>query len=225
MEAPTFLGMILPDIPVYVSYSWLAILFLIFISLIIRSKLSLIPAGIQNFMEVIMEFLMGQAQASIGSKYARTFIPLLGTLFLYILTCNLFGLIPGFDSPTGNLNTNAAMAVPVFFLYHFYGFKVHGIRYLEHFLGPIRSIYAIPFMAFMFIVEWISHIARPITLSVRLFGNMMSKHLLLGVLGVLTPLLVPTLVLILGTAVSFIQAYIFMILTAAYIGGAVEEHH
>lgn len=225
MEAPTFLGMIIPSVPPYVSYSWLAIAFLIFISLIIRGRLSLIPSGIQNFMEVIIEFLMSQARDAVGSKYARTFIPLLGTLFLYILTCNLFGLIPGFESPTGNLNTNAAMAVPVFFIYQFYGFKVHGVRYLEHFLGPIRSIYAIPFMAFMFIVEWISHFARPVTLSVRLFGNMMSKHLLLMVLGVLTPLLVPTLVLILGTAVSFIQAYIFMILTAAYIGGAVEEHH
>lgn len=225
MEAPTFLGMLIPSVPAYVSYSWLAMAFLILVSLIIRGKISLIPSGLQNFMELIIDFLYGQSRANIGSKFAEKFLPLLGTLFLYILVCNLFGLIPGFESPTGNLNTNAAMAVPVFFIYQFYGFKVHGLKYLEHFLGPIRSIYAIPFMAFMFIVEWISHLARPVTLSVRLFGNMMSKHLLLMVLGVLTPLLVPTLVLLLGTAVSFIQAYIFMILTAAYIGGAVEEHH
>lgn len=224
MEASTFLGMLIPSVPPYVSYSWLAIVFLILIALIVRARLSLIPSGLQNFMEFIMEFIITQARDAVGPK-SKTFIPLLGTLFLYILTCNLFGLIPGFESPTGNLNTNASLAVPVFFIYQFYGFKVHGIKYLGFFLGPIRNIYAIPFMLFMFIVEWISHLARPITLSVRLFGNMMSKHLLLMVLGVLTPLLVPTLVLILGTAVSLIQAYIFMILTAAYIGGAVEEHH
>jgi F-type H+-transporting ATPase subunit a len=119
----------------------------------------------------------------------------------------------------------ASMAVPVFLLYQFYGVKVHGFGYIKHFLGPIRSVAAIPFMLFMFCLEVIGHIVRPITLSVRLFGNMMAKHLLLIILGILTPWIIPVAILGLGTLISFIQAYVFMLLTALYLAGAVEEAH
>lgn len=225
MGAPTFLEMVIPSVPSYVSYSWLAMGFIIVLALIVKNNIKMVPTGIQNLMEILFEFLRGQALNSIGHHWGDKFLPLLGTIFIYILVCNLFGLIPGFDSPTSNVNVTFSMAIPVFFIYQFMGFKVHGIRYLEHFLGPIRSIYAIPFMMFMFIVEWITHLARPLTLGVRLFGNMFGKHLLLMVLGFLAPLIVPVIFLSLGTLVSVLQAYVFMLLTAVYIAGAVEESH
>lgn len=225
MESPSILGAVLPKVPAYVSYSWLAMGVLIGTAAAVKSKLSLVPSGAQNVMEVFADFFKTTSESNIGHHYGEKFYPLLGTIFLYILTCNLFGLIPGFESPTSNINTTASMAVPVFLLYQFYGFKVHGIKYLKHFMGPIQSPAAIPFMIFMFFLEVISHLVRPITLSVRLFGNMMAKHLLLIILGLLAPVLIPTIILGLGTLISFIQAYVFMLLTTLYLAGAVEEGH
>jgi len=135
------------------------------------------------------------------------------------------GLIPGFACPTGNINTTASMAVPVFLLYQFYGVKVHGIKYINHFLGPIRSFYALPLMIFMFFIELIGHLVRPVTLSVRLFGNMVAKHIILVILAMLVPLFIPFFILALGTLVSLLQAYVFVLLTSLYLAGAVEEGH
>lgn len=225
MESPTILGAILKGVPSYVSYSWLAMGVLTGVALAVKNKLSLVPKGLQNVMEVFAEFFLSTAVNNIGHHYGEKFYPLLGTIFLYILTCNLFGLIPGFDSPTANINTTASMAVPVFLLYQFYGIKIHGIGYINHFLGPIRRPAAILFMIFMFFVEVIGHLVRPVTLSVRLFGNMMAKHLLLIILGILAPAIIPVAILGLGTLISFIQAYVFMLLTTLYLAGAVEEAH
>lgn len=225
MESPTILGAVIKGVPTYVSYSWLAMGVLTGVALAVKSKLNLIPKGIQNFMEVFAEFFLSSANNNIGHHYGEKFYPLLGTIFLYIATCNLFGLIPGFDSPTSNINTTASMALPVFLLYQFYGLKVHGAGYIKHFLGPIRSVAAIPFMIFMFFLEVIGHLVRPITLSVRLFGNMMAKHMLLNILGMLAPAIIPVAILGLGTLISFIQAYVFMLLTTLYLASAVEEAH
>lgn len=225
MEVPTFLHMVLPAVPPYVSYSWLAMTILIGVAFALRGKLSLVPSGLQNVMEVFADFFLTTAESNIGHHYGEKFYPLLGTIFLYIMTCNLFGLIPGFESPTSNINTTASMALPVFLTYIFWGFRVHGAAYIKHFLGPIQSAAAIPFMMFMFLLEVISHLARPITLSVRLFGNMVAKHILLIVLGLLAPAIIPVVILGLGTLISFIQAYVFMLLTTLYLAGAVEEAH
>lgn len=217
--------MVLPNVPPYVSYSWLAMGILIGVSLAVRNKLSLIPSGLQNVMEAFCEFFLSTSNDNIGHHYGDKFYPLLGTIFLYICVSNLFGLIPGFESPTSNINMTASMAVPVFLIYQFYGFKVHGAGYIKHFLGPIRSVVAIPFMIFMFFLELIGHFVRPITLSVRLFGNMVAKHILLLVLAILAPAIIPVAILGLGTLISFIQAYVFMLLTTLYLAGAVEEAH
>jgi len=225
VEVPTFLHMVLPTVPPYVSYSWLAMTILIGVAFALRGRLSIVPSGLQNVMEVFADFFLTTAESNIGHHYGEKFYPLLGTIFLYILTCNLFGLIPGFESPTSNINTTASMALPVFLTYIFWGFRVHGAGYIKHFLGPIQSAAAIPFMMFMFLLEVISHIARPITLSVRLFGNMVAKHILLIVLGLLAPAIIPVVILGLGTLISFIQAYVFMLLTTLYLAGAVEEAH
>lgn len=225
MESPTILHAVLPNIPPYVSYSWLAMIILIVLSLIVKNRLSLLPSGLQNFLEVFAEFLLNLARSNIGHHWGDKFYPLIGTLFLYILTCNFMGLIPGFEAPTSNINMTASMAVPVFLIYQFYGIKVHGIKYINHFLGPIRSIYALPLMIMMFFIEIIGHLVRPVTLSVRLFGNMMAKHTLMIILGILTPAFIPIAILGLGVLVSVVQAFVFTLLATLYLAGAVEEAH
>ncbi|MEW6115276.1 MAG: F0F1 ATP synthase subunit A [Nitrospirota bacterium] len=217
--------MLLPNIPPYVSYSWLAMIILIGAALAIRNRISLVPAGLQNFLETIAEFSLNLSNSTIGHHWGDKFYPLIGTLLLYIGLSNFMGLVPGFESPTSNINMTASMAVPVFLATHYYGIKVHGIKYLTHFLGPIRSLPALPLMILMFFIELIGHLVRPITLSVRLFGNMIAKHMILVILAILAPAVVPVVILGLGVLVSVIQAYVFILLTCLYLAGAVEEAH
>ncbi|MBF0472705.1 MAG: F0F1 ATP synthase subunit A [Nitrospirae bacterium] len=215
----------LPGIPAYVTYSWLAMIILVTAAVIVRTTMELIPRGFQNFIETLVEALYDLCEDNLGKHWAETLFPLIGTLGLYILLCNLMGLLPGFECPTANINTTASCAVPVFLLTHYYGLKVHKLSYFKHFVGPIRSVPAIPLMILMFIVEVIGHIARPLTLSVRLFGNMISKHLILGVLALLAPAIIPTAILGLGVLVSVVQAFVFVLLTILYLSGSVAESH
>lgn len=224
-DKPTILTALFPDIPSYVSYSWLAMILLISASLVVKSRLSLVPTGFQNVMEIFADFFMNLSRSNIGHHWGDKFYPFIGTIGLYILVCNFMGLIPGFDSPTGNINMTASVAVPVFLIYQFYGFKVNGIKYINHFLGPIRSIYALPLMILMFFIELIGHFVRPVTLSIRLFGNMMAKHMIVIILGMLAPAIIPIFILGLGVIVSVIQALVFSLLTTLYLAGAVEEAH
>ncbi|MDA8079421.1 MAG: F0F1 ATP synthase subunit A [Nitrospiraceae bacterium] len=212
-------------VPHYVSYAFVASLILIVISLIIRNSIKLVPTGAQNVMESIVEALLNLAEDNIGHHWARPLFPLIGTLALYIAVCNFMGLVPGLYSATSNINNNAAMAVPVFLATHVYGIRVHGLGYFKHFLGPVRSIYALPLMILMVVIEGLGHLVRPVTLSVRLFGNMAAKHIILLVLGSLAPWIVPTAILALGTLVSIIQAFVFTLLATLYLAGAVEEAH
>ncbi len=212
-------------IPPNVTHAFLASIILIVVALAIRSSISLVPKGIQNFIEVITEAMLKLVEENIGHHWGKTLFPFICTIFMFILICNLMGLIPGFTAATANVNTNAAMAVPVFLATHYYGIRVNGIKYVNHFLGPIRSIAALPLMILMFIVEFIGHIARPLTLTVRLFGNMTAKHILLLVLAILAPWIIPSLILALGLLVSVVQALVFALLSTLYLAGAVEEAH
>jgi F-type H+-transporting ATPase subunit a len=212
-------------LPHHVTYAFLATILLIVLSLVIRGSMQLVPRGVQNVIEVLAEAMLNLAEDSIGHGWGKKFFPLIGTIFLYIMLCNFMGLIPGFASPTSNINMTASMAVPVFLATHFFGLKIHKHKYILHFLGPMRSVAALPLMAMMFIVESISHLARPVTLSVRLFGNMIAKHYLLLILGILVPMIVPTVILGLGVLVSVVQALVFSLLTTLYLAGAVEEAH
>ncbi|MGQ9570111.1 MAG: F0F1 ATP synthase subunit A [Thermodesulfovibrionales bacterium] len=212
-------------IPHNVSHAILASIILIVIALVIRSSLRLVPKGFQNFIEVITEAMLKLVDENIGHHWGKTLFPLICTIFIFILLCNLMSLVPGFAAATADINTNAAMAVPVFLATHYYGIRVHGIKYINHFLGPVRSIAALPLMILMFIVEFIGHIARPLTLTVRLFGNMTAKHILLLVLAVLAPWIIPTAILALGVLVSVVQALVFALLSTLYLAGAVEEAH
>ncbi len=207
-------------LPHNVTYAILASVILITVALIIRGSMRMVPTGIQNFIETIVDVFLKMAEENIGHHWGKTLFPLIGTLFMYILLCNFMGLIPGFASPTSNINTNAAMAIPVFLATHYYGVKVHGFKYIKHFMGPIWWLSPL-----MFVIEFIGHMVRPVTLSVRLFGNMVAKHIILLVLAMLAPWIVPTLILALGTLVSFIQAFVFVLLTTLYLAGSVEEGH
>ncbi|MBF0464408.1 MAG: F0F1 ATP synthase subunit A [Nitrospirae bacterium] len=212
-------------VPPFVTYSWLAMIILITVAFIVRGSLKLVPVGTQNVAEGIVEALYDFCKDNINHHWVDSMFPMIGTLGLYILTCNLMGLIPGFEAPTSDINMTASCAIPVFLATHYFGLREHGGKYINQFLGPVRSIYAIPLMIMMFVIEFIGHLARPVTLSVRLFGNMLSKHIILSVLGLLAPAVIPIVFLGLGILVSVVQAFVFVLLTTLYFAGAVDESH
>lgn len=178
------------------------------------------PGPLQQSLEVIVEGILSLMKDMIGPGYRR-YLPLIGTLFFFILTGNLLGLFPGFLSPTSNLNVTAGCAVIVFFYYNYQGVRVHGVlKYLQHFAGP--SLLIAPML---FVIEVISHLARPMSLSVRLFGNIFAEELIITSLNSLFPFLVSLPVMALAIFASTIQAFIFIVLTMVYIGGAVEHAH
>jgi F-type H+-transporting ATPase subunit a len=212
-------------LPHNVSHAFLVSIILIGVALIVKSSLRLVPRGLQNFVEMVVEQILKLSDETIGHRWSRPIFPFICTIFVFILLANLMGLVPGFTAATANVNTNAAMAIPVFLFYQFMGFKLHGISYINHFLGPIRTLSGIPLMILMLPVEIIGHLVRPLTLTVRLFGNMTGKHILLLVLGIISPWIIPTVILGLGLLVSVVQALVFTLLTICYFAGAVEEAH
>ncbi len=204
---------------VIVCYTWFIMAMLAVLSWLATRRLTIIPGKLQNFMEVIIETIDGFLTDTMGQE-GRRFFPLVATLGIYILVSNLIGLIPGFESPTSNVNTNASMALSVFAITHIVGVRVHGVKYVKQFMGPIWWLTPL-----IMPIEIISHIARPLSLSVRLFGNIKGEDIVLAVILMLTPLLVPLPVFVLMIFTSFIQTIVFMILTMMYIAGAMEEAH
>lgn len=187
-----------------------------------KSPNPLIPPkklSFQNFFELVIQATINIMKDIIG-HHAEKHLPLIGSLFVFILFCNLLGLIPGFLPPTSNLYTNASCAIIVFVYYNYQGFKEHGIKYLKHFAGPL--VYLAPMM---FIIEVISHLFRPLSLMIRLYGNISGDHQVLNIFSGLVPLLVPVIFLILGLMVAFIQAFVFATLSTVYIGLAVSHEH
>jgi len=208
-------------LPAHVVMIILVALGLILVSLLIRRRLSVDnPGPLQQFLELIFEGVLGFMRDIIGPN-ARRFFPLIGSLFLYIWVSNLIGLVPGFMSPTSNINVTAGSAVIVFLYYNYQGFKAHGfVKYMAHFAGP--SLVIAPLL---FVIEIISHLARPFSLSVRLFGNIFAEELIIGSLNNIFPFLISLPVMALGLFASTVQAFIFIVLTMVYIGGAVEHAH
>ena len=151
---------------------------------------------------------------------ARKFLPLLGGSFLFIFFSNLLGVFPGFYPATQNLNSTLAMSLVIFFTYNYLGFKEHGAGYLKHFMGPV--LYLAPLMIF---IEVVSHLVRPASLSLRLFWNMFGDHLVLQIFSNLTPYIVPAIFIGLGVFVSFLQAFIFTILSSIYISLSTSHDH
>jgi F-type H+-transporting ATPase subunit a len=189
----------------------------------LQTPMDVVPSGrltLRNCFELFTEMILQFLDDIIGHR-GREFLPLIGTLGFFILFSNLLGLVPGFLPPTDNLNTTVACALVVFFATHYYGVKAHGFKYLKHFLGPV--LWLAPLFV---IIEVISHLARVLSLSMRLFGNIMADHMLLS-LTLLTPsllvLFLPPLAMFMGVFVSLIQTFIFMLLSMVYISLAIEE--
>jgi F-type H+-transporting ATPase subunit a len=217
-EGPLLLH--IPNMPEHVTYTWLAMAILIGLSLAARFTLKkTAPTGVQNLMETIVSGLENFVEEIMGPE-GKHYLPLIGSLFLFILVCNLQGLFPGFDSPTANINTTLALALVSFTATHYIGLRRHGLGYIKHFFGPMWVL-----APFMFIIEIISHIARVLSLSIRLFGNMIAKHVLLLVLFFLFPYFLQVPILGLGLLVSFVQAGVFALLTMLYLAGSIEEAH
>jgi len=204
---------------VVVTYSWFIMAMLALSSFLATRRMSMIPGRFQNVMEAILGGFDDLLTETMGPE-GRKFFPLIATLGIYILTSNLLGLLPGFESPTANLNTTVSMALVVFVATHIVGIRRHGAKYVKHFLGPIWWLTPL-----MLVIETVSHLARPLSLSVRLFGNIMGEDKVLAVVILLVPFLVPLPVFVLMIFTSFIQTVVFMLLTMMYIAGAMEEAH
>ncbi len=195
----------------------------------LAGKPSLKPTKFQAFWEGYVRFVRNMLLENIGHEGLR-YVPLIASIGLFVFFSNLLGMVPGLSAPTANVNTNLALALIVFLIYNIEGFRLHGTGYLKHFMGPN------PYLApVFFLIEVVSHLARPITLTLRLFANMKGGSLLLLVLVglvvqnsfamALSPIFLIFIIAIKFLAV-FIQTYIFMILSTIYLAGAVvhEEH-
>jgi F-type H+-transporting ATPase subunit a len=177
--------------------------------------------GLRNLYELIVEATLSIAEGVMGRKKAEKYLPLVGTLVFFILFNNLIGLVPGFLPATDTLKTNLALSVTVFLMTHVFGVMEHGIKYFKHFAGPL------PVLAPLMVpIELISHLARPVSLSLRLMGNIAADHKVVSAFFVLIPILVPLPFMILGILVSVVQTLVFSLLTMVYIDMAVahEEH-
>jgi F-type H+-transporting ATPase subunit a len=183
--------------------------------------------GTRAIFEGLADMVYGVLEGVMGAKNARKFLPFLGTFFIFILFSNLISLVPGFRAPTDTLKTNAGLALIIFLATHILGFKEHGVHYLEQFTGhlPLKSPLVV-LVPLMFVIEVISHLIRPVTLSIRLMANMFADHAVVSVFFALVPFLVPVPLMILGVFVSVVQALVFTLMSATYISLAVahEEH-
>ncbi len=214
---------------IHIFSAGFVVLFLIMATLLVHRRLKRVEERVvpdssgtlTNIFEAAVENLLGLMEGVLGHD-APKYLPLIGTLFIYIFLCNVLGLIPGFLPPTDNINTNLAMSLTVFIYYNVMGIRAHGLKgYLRHFMGPI--LWLGPLMA---VIELIGHCVRPVSLSLRLFGNITGDHLVLGLFSNLTPILVPVIFIALGLFISFIQAFVFSLLSMIYINLATahEEH-
>jgi len=198
----------------------LVVLFILIFFGFLKSRLSVDrPGKIQHTFEVIYEFVHASAEEVVGhggAKYTAFF----GTIFLFILLMNVLGLIPGFVSPTGSPQVPLGLAVATFLFYHATGLRSNGSGYIKQFLGPMLLLAPL-----MLPIEFVSHFARPLSLTVRLWANMFAgEQVYLTFLG-LTKLLIPVIFIGLHLFVSILQAYIFMLLAMVYVGGGVSHEH
>lgn len=206
---------------VTILYTWLVMAILVFMSWLATRRLSseMNVSRWQHFLEVVVSIVRGEI-SEMTKKGADSYIPLIGTLFLFICTSNVLAIVPGFVAPTSSITTTASLALCVFVAVPYYGISRNGLfHYLKEYFQP-------NFIFFPFHV--MGELARTLALTVRLFGNIMSHEKVIGILLSVTPLLFPVIMQALGLLIGVIQAYIFAILSMVYIASAVsaeEEHH
>ena len=209
-------------IPDHVVISLIVTVFLILIFGLASRKLSLVPSKLQSILEIIIQTFENLLTDFIGEK-GKKYLPMVATVGLFILFCNLAGLVPGFMAPTSNFNVTVGCALVVFIYYHWQGIKAQGLfKYFKHFLGPI------PFLAPLLLpIELISHFSRPVSLSMRLYGNIFAEELLIVVIASIIPFFLPLPFMVMAIFTAIIQAFVFVMLACIYIAGAVvhEEEH
>ena len=205
----------------YMTYTWLVMAFLVIVSKLTLGNLEMIPGKGQNFWEIVIGGMDEFFADNMGREMTDKFFPMIATFGLYIAVANLIGLIPGFMSPTASINTTLALTIIVWITHHVIGFRAHGVGYYKHFIGPMWWL-----IPLMLPIELISNFARLLSLSIRLFGNIMAKETLLGILFMLAgAFCAPLPIMILGVLVSLVQAMVFVLLTVVYFGQAQEHAH
>ena len=211
-----------PQAPITNAFAMEVLVFLTLLAYFIAVRVSLSvekPKTVQHFAEMTNEFVTGQSESIIGHGYER-FTSYITTLALFILLCNLLGLVPGFESPTASYVVPLGCAIMTFVYYNYHGIRANGLGYIKQFLGPVWWLYPL-----MFPIEVISHLARMMSLSVRLYANMFAGDMVTLAFFSLIPVGVPLAFLSLHFGVAIIQAYVFMILTTVYLSLAVAHEH
>ncbi|SMP41738.1 F0F1 ATP synthase subunit A [Desulfonatronum lacustre] len=212
-------GINFPKEYIHIVYSWVIIAVLIFLGWLATRRLTLVPGKSQNVWETLIGGMEDFVVQNMGEAGRKVF-PVLFTLFIYILFMNLTGLIPGADAPTANINTNVGMAIFVFLYYNYWGFKLHGLHYIKHFTGPFWWL-----APMMLPIEIISHLARPLSLTLRLFGNIRGEEIVIALMFFLAPVLGSLPIFMLFVLMKTMQAFIFFMLSLMYLKGAFEEAH
>ncbi len=209
-------------VPDYIVISLIVALLLTLLLGLSSRKLSLVPSKRQSVLELIIQTFEGLLVDTIGEQ-GKKYLPLVATVGLFILFCNLIGLVPGFMSPTSKLNVTIGCALVVFVYYHFQGIRAQGLlKYLKHFAGPI------PLLAPLMVpIEIISHFSRPVSLSIRLFGNIFAEEVLIIIMASIIPFFLPLPFMAIAIFTAVIQSFVFVLLACIYIAGAVahEEEH
>jgi F-type H+-transporting ATPase subunit a len=207
-------------IPNYVAMEILVAVILFLIFLLVRSRLSVDnPGPLQHTMELIDSFVSTQSHEVIGHGY-EGYVGYLSTLGIFIISCNLIGLVPGFEAPTAVPSVPLGCALVTWFYYHLHGIRHNGFGYIKHFLGPVWWLAPL-----MLVIEIASHLARILSLTVRLFANMFAGDMVTLVFFSLVPIGIPVIFMLLHVGVSLVQTYIFVLLATVYIGEAVAHEH
>ncbi len=207
----------------FIAHLVLVLLIAVYVANRATKSLKSVPTGTQNVMEAYLQGVIAMGKDVIGEKLARKYLPLVATIGIFVFIANVIGIIPGFESPTANINVTLVLAIIVFLYYNYEGIKENGVvKYFAHFMGPVKLLAPL-----MFPIEIVSHFSRIISLSFRLFGNMKGDDLFLWVLLMLAPWIVPLPAYLLLTFSALLQTFVFMILTYVYLAGALvhdEEH-
>lgn len=217
----TFLGIVSHDqVWIILSHFVLAIGIIMLLARAATKRMQLVPTGSQNVLETFIGGIISMGADTMGEQNARKFLPLIGSLALVIFVSNMMGVIPGFESPTANINFTLSLALIVFVYYNYLGIKINGAKtYFAHFMGPMPALAPL-----MFPIEIVSHFSRIISLSFRLFGSIRGDDMFLMVLLMLVPWILPLPGFFMLAAFGLLQAFIFSILTYVYIAGSVMMH-
>lgn len=229
-EMPTLIGLLhlspLPGLTahdsLFVEYTWVAMILVISVLLVAAARMKRIPDLFQSAIELIVNFLESFIVKIIGPA-GTGFFPLVATVFFFIIAANYLGLVPGCMPPTGSINTTGAWAILIFLVYNGVGFARHKLKYIKHFMGPIWWLTPI-----MFPIEVISHLARPLSLGMRLYANMLAGEVIISLLFLSVCMIgAPVIWMMWESLITcWFQAFIFSILTMVYLGGAMasEDH-